>query len=421
MQSTVLAPLRDVRKEGRPWQCHDDEVVRLVDQILFDAVVGGMTDVHFEPSGERLLVRYRPAGSTLFTCFGLPMAASAAVLERLKIMASLDVTERIVPQDGRVKLRIGRRQYDLVASTMPCREGERLHLRVLSSHPRATGIEARGFDEATLRQWRQVMARLHGVVVVAGPTGAGQTTTLLSTLTELVRTREVTTVESPVEYLLDGATQIPTRPAEGLSMGFLLRRLARSDGGRPDVVMGKIEDGESAEAAFDLARRGTLVFVSMHVWDAPAVVGRLLDMGLSERAVADGLVAVLAQRLVRTLCPHCKEACRTTPAERAALGTSAPVLYRPRGCERCNEDRYMVGFGGRTAVTELMVIDDDLRRAVVARPRCHRDFRRLALQRGMVGMRRCAMAKAEQGLVGAAEAVMQTRADDDGFRARHGR
>ncbi len=354
-------------------------VVRLVNLLLIEGLEARASDVHLEGYADGLRVRYRVDG-VLQAAPSPPPHLTAAIISRIKIMAELDIAERRLPQDGRIRLRLQNRQVDVRVSTVPTLRGESVVLRLLDKEKGRITLPELGMADDTLELFREVISRPHGIVLSTGPTGSGKTTTLYAAL-ELLRTgkEKILTVEDPVEYELPGVPQVPVNEKVGVTFASALRALLRQD---PDVILvGEIRDPETAQIAIQAALTGHLVLSTLHTNDAPTALTRLLDLDVAAYLVASTVDAVLAQRLVRVICTHCKM--ETTPdraAERrldiAGLGLSR--VWKGRGCEHCRE----TGYRGRTGVYELLVMDSELRVEVQNR-RGSEELRGMAIAKGM--------------------------------------
>jgi len=337
-------------------------VVRMINALLLQALRERASDLHFEPYEARSVVRFRVDGM-LRDVIEPPRALHAALVSRLKIMAGLDIAEKRLPQDGRIALRLGDRQVDVRMSTLPTGTGERVVLRLLDQESARLDLAMLGMSDATLAQIDRVIREPHGILLVTGPTGSGKTTTLYAALSRLPRaTTNMMTVEDPIEYALDGVAQTQVNPRIDLTFARALRSILRQD---PDVIMiGEIRDLETAQIAVQASLTGHLVLATLHTNDAASAITRLADMGVEPYLLASSLLGVLAQRLVRTLCPGCKAASEPTDGERRllvdlGLGPSQRIFSAP-GCDRCNHS----GFAGRSGVYEFLRIDDPLRRLI---------------------------------------------------------
>jgi type II secretory ATPase GspE/PulE/Tfp pilus assembly ATPase PilB-like protein len=367
-------------------------IVALVDHVLERAATAGASDVHVEPAGDRLLVRIRVDG-VLRELIELPPHAGAALGSRLKVMADLDIAVKRRPQDGRAVVRLGDRELALRVSTLPSVTGEKTVVRILDPANAERNLGDLGMGEVTARSFRELLERAHGVVLVTGPTGSGKTTTLYAALGRLDRaTRNVVTLEDPVEYRLRGLTQVQVHRKAGLGFASALRSVLRQD---PDVIMvGELRDRETAETAMAAALTGHLVLSTLHTNDAPSAVSRLMDMGAPGWLISAGLIGVLAQRLARRLCRHCASVRAADAAELAALGlpaSSVPV-GRAHGCARCHGS----GYSGRVGIFELLVLEPGIRERITGKPGAD-GIREAALAAGMVPLAHDAWDKVRAG------------------------
>jgi type IV pilus assembly protein PilB len=333
----------------------DSPVVKLVNYCIYNAVKDGASDVHIEPGDGYLRVRYRVDG-VLVEKLRPPFQMGPAVISRLKIMAGMDISERRLPQDGGIHVMMDKRPIDLRVSTMPGKHGEKVVVRVIDNDKTAVNLEKIGFGYETLKQWRKLINLPNGIVLVTGPTGSGKSTTLYASLAELnADDVNICTIEDPVEYALVGVNQFQVNEKAGFTFASALRSLLRQD---PDIIMvGEVRDAETARLATQAALTGHLVLSTLHTNDAPGAVTRLFNLGIEPYLVGATVAGVLAQRLVRKLCPNCREAYDPTPNERRQLErfvTDVQQLYRPKGCPRCNN----LGFTGRIGIYELLAPDD---------------------------------------------------------------
>jgi type II secretion system protein E len=352
-------------------------VIRLVNMIFHQAVRDGASDIHIEPFERETKVRYRIDG-VLREASSPPRRMHAAIVSRIKILGDMNIAERRLPQDGRIRLRVAERQIDVRVSTVPTLYGEGVVMRILDKDTALRGLVELGMPAATLARFRQLIHRPYGIILVTGPTGSGKTTSLYAALQEIYSTeKKILTIEDPVEYQLPGVNQIQVRPNIGLTFASGLRHIVRQD---PDVIMvGEIRDAETAEIAIHAALTGHLVFSTLHTNDAAGAVTRLLDMGAEPYLVASSLIGSVAQRLVRLNCPDCRQpdtpsadALREvgiTPQE-AAAGT----ILRGQKCDKCG----FTGYRGRAGVFELLTVDDEVRRMIVGRTSAT-DIKRYAL------------------------------------------
>jgi len=337
-------------------------VVKIVNLLLLEALDTRASDVHLESYQNGLRVRYRVDG-VLQDAIAPPPRLAAAVVSRLKIMAELDIAERRVPQDGRIRLRMHDRQVDVRVSTLPTLHGESVVLRLLDKESGRIDLEALGMGPDTLARFDKVIAKPHGIVLSTGPTGSGKTTTLYAAVDRIRTGREkILTVEDPVEYELPGVPQVPVNDKVGLTFANALRALLRQD---PDVMLvGEIRDQETADIATHAALTGHLVLSTLHTNDAATALTRLVDLGIEPYLVASTVEAVLAQRLVRRICESCRRPVELTAEQRAALGDAASELgevWEGEGCEQCRG----TGYSGRTGIYELLVMEPEIREAVL--------------------------------------------------------
>ncbi|MBW3572510.1 MAG: GspE/PulE family protein [Gemmatimonadetes bacterium] len=358
-------------------------VVRLVNLLLAEAVEAGASDVHLEAEGRSMSVRYRVDG-VLQPAPSPPANLRHAVVSRLKIMAEMDIAERRLPQDGRVRLRTGDRELDVRVSTLPTLHGESVVLRLLDVEGQRIGLDGMGMADDTLAALLRFAAKPHGVLLATGPTGSGKTTTLYALLDRIRTGREkIVSVEDPVEYELPGVAQVPVHARVGLTFARALRSILRQD---PDVLLvGEMRDPETAEICIQAALTGHLVLSTLHTNDAPGALTRLIDLGVAGYLVASTVEAVLAQRLVRRVCRHCVQ--REAPApgvarEMADAGFGADSVPRAVGCPACRG----TGFRGRTGLFELLTVDEAIR-PEVPRQAGSDVLRAIAVQRGMRPLR----------------------------------
>jgi len=383
-------------------------VIRLVSLIITNALEMRASDIHFEPFENRLIVRYRIDG-VLHEVESPPRRLSAAVISRIKIMAMLDIAERRLPQDGRIRLRVHGKEIDLRVSTVPTMHGESVVMRILDKGGVALDFKRLGFEDDTLKGFLDVLMEPHGILLVTGPTGSGKTTTLYTALDRLNKPDvKILTVEDPVEYQMPGINQIQVKPQIDLTFANALRSIVRQD---PDVIMiGEIRDLETAQIAVQSALTGHLVLSTVHTNDAASTVNRLLDMGVEDYLLTSTVIGILAQRLVRTLCPSCKEAYTALPEVVNELGlrkfaAKADVtLYHARGCKECGQ----TGYIGRVSIMEMLPMSDHLRTHVM-RHATSTELRAEAIKEGMVTMYEDGMKKAMNGVTTFEEVLRVTR------------
>ncbi|MCB1118342.1 MAG: type II secretion system ATPase GspE [Chlamydiia bacterium] len=379
-------------------------VIRMLNLIIREAIQQGASDIHFEPHETGLKVRYRIDG-VLQNRHAPPLEYQPQIVARIKVMAKLDIAEHRLPQDGRIKLRMGRREVDFRVSTVPVAGGERIVLRILDKGNIVLGLEEMGMPKQLLEQFRQLINLPEGIILVTGPTGSGKTTTLYSAICEILNEEtNIMTIEDPIEYRLRGIAQIGVKPKINLTFAAGLRTILRQD---PDVIMvGEIRDKETADIAIQASLTGHLVFSTLHTNDAPSAVTRLVDMGIEPYLLSSTVVGVLAQRLVRRICPSCKES--YTPTEKEIQSVALPKvdqLYRGKGCQECFE----TGFRGRHGLYELMLIDPSIRRQIAVSPDAV-DLRQLALKQGMLTLLRHGSQLVQEGVTTVSEVLRATRA-----------
>ncbi|MEW6358154.1 MAG: ATPase, T2SS/T4P/T4SS family [Planctomycetota bacterium] len=359
-------------------------VIRLVNHILLKAVNAGASDIHVQPYEDRMQVRYRIDG-ILHDTITPPKRMQDEITSRIKVMGGMDIAEKRLPQDGRLTVRIGRNEIDLRISSVPTSFGERIVLRLLDKSKKLYTLEELGMDEYIRRHLLRLVNFSHGIVLVTGPTGSGKSTTLYATLNRIDSTeRNIITVEDPIEYHLDGISQIQVERKKGLTFASGLRSILRQD---PDVIMvGEIRDLETATMSIQAAQTGHLVFSTLHTNDSAGAITRLLDLGIEPYLVASSLVAVLAQRLVRVNCPACREAADSEPAVLEEIGLDPKAahgkIHRGRGCERCMQ----TGYSGRTGLFELLMNNDIVHRQIVERASAA-DVKRAAVENGVTTLR----------------------------------
>ena len=356
----------------------NNPAVRLVDSIIKEAVPYRASDIHIEPFEKNVRVRYRIDGD-LQQRAEFPIEAYSAICARLKILAGLNIAERRVPQDGRINMLIGGKEYDFRVSTLPTVFGEKFVIRILDKTSFQMTRMDLGFTEEENVVVDKMLAKPHGIILLTGPTGCGKSTTLYSFLKEVNdSTVNIVTVEDPVEFTMQGINQTQVNTKANMTFAAALRSILRQD---PDIIMiGEIRDEETAEIAVRSAITGHLVFSTLHTNDAPGAIVRLGDMGVQNYLVADALVGVIAQRLVKRLCPACKKKGRTTAKEMEILGINEPVtIARPQGCQFCNN----TGYKGRVAVHELMYMNENMKAAVVSENNLEK-LRKISIENGMV-------------------------------------
>lgn len=386
-------------------------VIRLVNTIIGRVTDLRASDIHLEPFDDGLHVRYRVDG-VIHLGEVVPPRLSAAVSSRVKLLAHLDIAERRLPQDGRIKTRVKGRELDLRVSTVPTVHGESVVMRVLDRASVRLNLDTMGFEQDTLARFNELLLRPHGILLVTGPTGSGKTTTLYAALSKIdAQTNKIITVEDPVEYQLEGINQIQVHPQINLTFANALRSILRQD---PDIIMiGEMRDGETAQIAVQSALTGHLVLSTLHTNTAAGAVIRMQDMGVESYLITSSVNGVLAQRLVRTLCSHCKEAYEPGPELRAStgLGRFCPPghhIYRAVGCEHCRQS----GYRGRTGIHELFVLDEPMRRAIID-GRDANALNTLAAQGGMLSLFEDGLRKVAAGVTTLDELARVTQDQSD--------
>jgi len=380
-------------------------IIKLVNLLITRAVEGRASDIHVEPFEDELKVRYRIDG-VLHNIESIPKKLQAAIVSRIKIMAKLNIAERRLPQDGRIRLMVGSREIDLRVSSIPILHGESIVMRILDKEGVMVDLDLLGFPPNTLATFHQLIDKPNGIVLVTGPTGSGKTTTLYGALDKINSPdKKIITVEDPVEYQLKGINQIQVKSQIGLNFATTLRHIVRQD---PDIIMiGEIRDLETAEIAIQSALTGHLVFSTLHTNDAPSAVTRLLDMGVENFLLSSTVRGILAQRLVRMICPVCKEV-DPTPAnkeELRILGSSdTATLYRGRGCENC----VFTGFRGRSGIFELLTVTEELRKLILKSADAGQ-LRDMARREGMITLLEDGVEKIKTGVTTLSEVFRVTQ------------
>jgi len=383
-------------------------VIKLANIILVQAIKDRASDVHIEPYEKVLRLRYRVDG-VLADATPPPKQMQLALASRFKIMSSLDIAERRLPQDGRMRVRVGGKDYDLRVSIMPTVHGEKIVLRVLDKSNLSASIDKLGLDGDTFHQFKAAVDAPHGLILVTGPTGSGKTTTLYSALNELNNPiYNIITVEDPVEFQLPGINQVPVKKEIGLSFANALRSILRQD---PDIIMiGEIRDTETAEIAIEAALTGHQVLSTMHCNDAPGAIARLDDMGIAPFLISSSVILSCAQRLMRRICGHCKDPITYPDKMYQDLNIDPSIfdgvtLYRGRGCERCKNS----GYAGRMAIIEAMTITDEIRKLIIARGNT-REMGKVAVGQGMRTLRMVALDRVRDGVSTLEQVLLLTAA-----------
>jgi type IV pilus assembly protein PilB len=385
-------------------------VIKIVNLLLVQAIKDRASDIHIEPFEKKVRLRYRIDG-VLYDSTAPPKFMQHSISSRIKIMANLDIAERRLPQDGRFRIKIAGREVDLRVSLLPTVHGEKIVMRVLDKGCLASSLESLGMDEHTLGRFRDAIDSPHGMLLVTGPTGSGKTTTLYSVLQELNSPEyNIVTVEDPVEYQLNGINQVQVKPEIGLTFASGLRSILRQD---PDIVMvGEIRDNETADIAVKAALTGHQVLSTLHTNDAAGAIARLIDMGIEPFLVSSSIIMTCAQRLLRKICPHCKEPVvapkslldrlklKIEPGEKVEF-------YRGRGCDRCKK----TGFLGRAAIIEVLRCSEGIRQLIVNDGKAF-EIKKLALEEGMRTLRMAGILKAREGITSLEEVFRVTAADE---------
>jgi type IV pilus assembly protein PilB len=386
----------DLTEEELKDSTQEAPVIRLANLILVQAVKDRASDIHIEPFEKSVRLRYRIDG-VLMDATPPPKNLQVPLMSRLKIMSNLNIAERRLPQDGRMRIKVAGKDIDLRVSFLPTVHGEKCVLRVLDKANLSASIEKLGMDQETFRRFKAAVDAPHGLILVTGPTGSGKTTTLYSALNELNNPDyNIVTVEDPVEFQIPGINQVPVNKEIGLTFASSLRSILRQD---PDICMiGEIRDSETAEIAVEAALTGHQVLSTMHCNDAPGAIARLDDMGIAPFLISSSVILACAQRLMRRICPMCKEPVTYPPRMFDDLGIDpkffqGATLYRGRGCERCKN----TGYAGRTAIIEVMSVTDELRKMIIER-KSAMEIGKMAVAQGMKTLRMVALDKVKDGI-----------------------
>jgi type IV pilus assembly protein PilB len=399
VQEAKADDVTDLEKMGS-----ESPVIRFVNYLIFDALKQGASDIHIEPKEKQLQIRYRIDG-ILFQAMNPPHAMAPAIVSRLKIMANLDISERRLPQDGRIRAVVNNRKIDLRMSTLPTVGGEKVVMRILDTKSINVSLDDLGFSENALTIWKNQIDQPHGIILVTGPTGSGKTTTLYSSLRQMDANKlNISTVEDPVEYHLASVNQTQMHERIGMTFAKALKALLRQD---PDVVMlGEIRDNETATIAVQAALTGHLVLSTLHTNDAPSSITRLINIGVEPYLISSALNAVLAQRLVRKICKECRAEFEPSDEMKEFLalqGFAGNKTFKGKGCDRCRK----TGYTGRLGIYEMLVMDDSLRDMVTRNPDVVQ-FRKLCRERGLVTLREDGFDKVMKGLTTVDEIIRVT-------------
>jgi general secretion pathway protein E len=392
-----IGHLRDLASEA--------PIIKLVNLLIARAVESRASDIHMEPYQDELKIRYRIDG-VLHEAESTPKRLQAALVSRVKIMAKLNIAERRLPQDGRIRLRLGEQEIDLRVSTIPVLYGESVVMRILRREGITIDLNLLGFPADVLAQFRKLITKPNGIILVTGPTGSGKTTTLYGALDKINSPdKKIITVEDPIEYQLKGVNQIQVKPQIGLNFASTLRHIVRQD---PDIIMiGEIRDLETAEIAIQSALTGHLVFSTLHTNDAPSAITRLLEMGVENFLLSSTIRGILAQRLVRVICPTCRteDPSAVDREEFHLFGIpSGTKLYAGRGCEQCA----FTGYFGRSGIYELMIIDDDIRRLILKNADANQ-LRESSISHGMRTLLMDGAEKVREGITTLSEVLRVTQ------------
>ena len=387
-------------------------IIKLVNMVLFQALKMRASDVHLQPFEDRMQIRYRVDG-VLYDMESIPKKVQDAVISRVKVMGKMDIAERRIPQDGRSTIKIGDTDVDVRISSVPTNYGERIVMRLLDKSINVYKLDEIGLSQAHLEMVRKFIHLSHGIIFVTGPTGSGKTTTLYAALTEINSAdRNIITIEDPIEYHLAGISQIQVSNKKGLTFAAGLRSLLRQD---PDIMMvGEVRDEETARIAIQAALTGHLVFSTLHTNDSSGAVSRMLDIGVEPYLVASSLIAVIAQRLVRVICPECREEYEPGDEDRALMrelkidDSRLPngKLFRGRGCDNC----FNTGYTGRTAIYEILPVTEAIRNHIVERSSAT-TIKRVGMEEGLVTLRMDGIRKMLEGRTTMAEVLRVTQMD----------
>lgn len=408
----LIADMEEVdtkTKEEEEADVNDAPVVKLVNSILENAIREKASDIHIEPEEKQTIVRLRIDGR-LHKAMTIPRQIQNAVISRLKIMGRMDIAEKRIPQDGKIKTKLDARPIDIRVNTLPTVWGEKLVMRILDQQAALVPLEKLGFREDEKKAIMNLIERPNGIILVTGPTGSGKSTTLYSVLSKINAPEiNITTVEDPVEYQMSGINQVNTNPKAGMTFASVLRSLLRQD---PDVIMvGEIRDRETAEIAVQASLTGHLVISTLHTNDAPATVSRLYHMGLEPFAVSAALIGVIAQRLVRRICEDCKTQVDVSDDQAKLLapfvkGGKKPTIFKGNGCKICHD----TGYKGRMGLYEIMLITPELRDLIIERANTDK-IRDLAVEQGMKRLYDSGMLKVLEGMTAIEEVFRVTRSD----------
>ncbi len=404
----IKAVDEDVSLDKLAASSEEAPVIKLANLVIMQAIKDRASDIHLEPFEKTMRLRYRVDG-VLLDATPPPKQMQLALSSRFKIMSNLDIAERRLPQDGRLRVKVSGKDYDLRVSVLPTVHGEKIVLRVLDKTNLSASIDKLGLDAETFKNFKAAIDAPHGLILVTGPTGSGKTTTLYSALNELNNPAyNIITVEDPVEFQIPGINQVPTKKDIGLTFANALRSILRQD---PDIIMiGEIRDTETAEIAIEAALTGHQVLSTMHCNDAPGAIARLDDMGIAPFLISSSVILSCAQRLMRRICSHCKESVVYPDKMFVDLGIESGMfsgvqLYRGRGCDRCKNS----GYAGRLAIIEAMTITDQIRKLIIARANT-REMGKVAVSQGMKTLRTVGLDRARDGVSTLEQVLVMTSA-----------
>ncbi|BAU28076.1 type IV pilus assembly protein PilB [Aneurinibacillus soli] len=385
----------------------ESPVIKIINDLFYRAVDKGASDIHFNPDEHVLRIRFRIDG-ILYPIMEFPTAYHATLSSRIKLMAGMDITERRIPQDGKIKLSIKSKKIDVRVSSLPSIFGENITVRILNRDSLITSIAEIGFSPTMLNTYRNIMRKSSGIVLITGPTGSGKTSTLYTTIHEMNQVfKNIITIEDPVEYVLSGITQVQINPKAGLTFADGLRSILRQD---PDIILiGEIRDLETAEIAIKASNTGHLVFATLHTNDSVSSISRLINMGIEPFLLSSSIIAVLSQRLARKICPRCQTTYKLSPHSVEATyfnlteENDEMTFYKGEGCTYCNHS----GYKGRTPIQELMVLDDTMKEMILRKPSTV-ELQELCRKNGMAFMDEDGLRKARLGITSLEEIMRVT-------------
>ncbi|MFC1623869.1 type II secretion system ATPase GspE [Candidatus Omnitrophota bacterium] len=398
---TVSGEEQDLSLDELISRAEEAPIVKLVDLLLMQAIKDRASDIHIEPFRKKINIRYRVDG----VLYEIPPPAKhllPAIVSRIKILSNLDIAERRLPQDGAFFVKVEKRGIDIRVSVMPTIYGEKVVMRILDKSATPLKLEELGFTTEVLEGFKKVIFSPHGLILVTGPTGSGKTTTLYAALNEIKSPhKNISTVEDPVEYKLEGINQVQTKASIGLTFANALRSFLRQD---PDVIMvGEVRDLETAQICIRSSLTGHLVLSTLHTNDAPSAISRLIDIGIEPYLISSSLILVGAQRLVRRLCPECKESYEPSPKIKRDFKIKQDLLYKPKGCDACSH----TGYRGRVAIYEIVFIDDKLRE-LIARGAGLGEIKEAVREMGIESLPESGIKKVEEGITSVEEVLSIT-------------